>query len=221
MKIWFTADSHFGHANCIKYTRRPYKDVDDMREQIIEKWNSRVDVGDVVYHLGDMSLNKNRAFEVIPRLNGTIILVCGNHDECFPLTKEKHLNAKAKYIEAGIYYITMGQSLIIGMNNDPIKTTEVYLTHLPPMTPEQAIFDNRYEHHRIEYNPNMWYLHGHLHGHSYMKYKNFVDVGWDCKLDLFSEDEVIDLIYDERTFIPSRISPLELKLDGRPMAEGV
>ncbi|MCF6303155.1 MAG: metallophosphoesterase, partial [Devosiaceae bacterium] len=55
-KIWFTADTHFGHQNIIKYSNRPFADVKEMDAALIENWNARVKKGDIVYHLGDVGL---------------------------------------------------------------------------------------------------------------------------------------------------------------------
>lgn len=91
-KIWFTADTHQGHANIIRYDNvalgsklgylpRPYKNTDEMDADMIEKWNSVVSEGDIVYHLGDLSLDKNihRARDWVKQLNGKIYIVLGNH----------------------------------------------------------------------------------------------------------------------------------------------
>lgn len=75
-------DTHFNHANIIKYCDRPFKDVNEMNEYIINKWNSVVSKKDIVYHHGDFAFNmtQEQAFDLVKRLNGKIILIQGNHD---------------------------------------------------------------------------------------------------------------------------------------------
>lgn len=52
--IYFTADTHFGHANIVKMCQRPFPDVDAMNEAMIAAWNERVQGNDTVYIIGDM-----------------------------------------------------------------------------------------------------------------------------------------------------------------------
>ena len=40
--IYFTADTHFGHANAVWMCGRPYPDVEVMNEAMIAAWNERV-----------------------------------------------------------------------------------------------------------------------------------------------------------------------------------
>ena len=51
MKIFVTADTHFNHENIIKYCNRPFKDVNEMNEVIINNWNSVVSKDDIIYHI--------------------------------------------------------------------------------------------------------------------------------------------------------------------------
>ena len=36
-KIFFTSDTHFGHANIIRFCNRPYRDVNHMNQELIGK----------------------------------------------------------------------------------------------------------------------------------------------------------------------------------------
>ena len=80
-KIFFTADTHFGHKNIIKYCERPFSDVHEMNKTITQRWNERISKEDTVYHLGDFCFGKPGVY--IEKLNGTIILIRGNHDKSF------------------------------------------------------------------------------------------------------------------------------------------
>lgn len=83
MNILFTSDTHFGHANIIRYCNRPFKSVLEMDECMISNWNQKVSKDDTVYHLGDFAFG--RYWEDIDkyrkRLNGKIHLIKGNHDK--------------------------------------------------------------------------------------------------------------------------------------------
>jgi calcineurin-like phosphoesterase family protein len=54
-----------------------------MDEAMIHRWNMVVKPNDIVYHLGDFNWGKSVADVVRyrSRLNGTIHLICGNHDK--------------------------------------------------------------------------------------------------------------------------------------------
>lgn len=90
MEYWFTADTHFGHENIIKYIKRPFRNCEEMDNAMIRNWNSRVKKDDVVFHLGDFCFkntknrgegNSHHADYYMNKLNGKIILVSGNHDK--------------------------------------------------------------------------------------------------------------------------------------------
>jgi len=84
MGLWFTADLHLGHANIIRYCRRPFRDVADMDEAIVLGWNGVVGADDDVWVLGDFAMGTlDRSLPIGRRLNGTKHLVVGNHDRPF------------------------------------------------------------------------------------------------------------------------------------------
>lgn len=80
--IFFTSDHHFGHANIIKLCNRPFENVDEMNEKLIENWNEKINPEDDVYHLGDFGMTKDNdsIAQIIDRLNGKIYLIVGNHE---------------------------------------------------------------------------------------------------------------------------------------------
>ena len=81
METWFTSDSHFGHANILKFEpeARPFATLVEMHEALINRWNSVVGKNDKVYHLGDVCFGLAN-LELLKFLNGDKRLVLGNHD---------------------------------------------------------------------------------------------------------------------------------------------
>lgn len=82
MTTWWTSDTHFSHANIIKYTQRPFADTDEMNRELTSRWNAVVAPTDVVWHLGDLALGRDIEQQVMmtAALNGRKLLVPGNHD---------------------------------------------------------------------------------------------------------------------------------------------
>lgn len=77
---FFTSDQHYDHKNIIKYCDRPFADIDEMNETLVQNHNKMVTNQDTVYHLGDFVF-KSHPKEWLDRLNGKRhILILGNHD---------------------------------------------------------------------------------------------------------------------------------------------
>lgn len=85
MTEWFTSDTHFGHANIIKYVKRPFANYREMDEAMITNWNAVVGEYDTVYHMGDFAYGRDAKNwyiqQIAQRLNGQIKLILGNHDK--------------------------------------------------------------------------------------------------------------------------------------------
>lgn len=80
------SDTHFGHTNSWQMFKRPdgsplrpFSSTEEMDEAMIERWNAKVQPHDVVYHLGDVVINR-KYLHLVKRLNGKKRLVRGNHD---------------------------------------------------------------------------------------------------------------------------------------------
>ena len=90
MATYFTGDQHFFHTRVITYCNRPYKNINQMHSEIIANHNKTVSPDDTCYHLGDLAfIGKSQVQKlesIINKLNGTNILIMGNHDENHPFT---------------------------------------------------------------------------------------------------------------------------------------
>lgn len=81
MSQFYIADWHYGHKNCIAFDNRPFASVEEMNLELIRRWNKVVSDKDTVYILGDMFwCGSDTAIPVLAQLNGTKILIKGNHD---------------------------------------------------------------------------------------------------------------------------------------------
>jgi len=82
-KVFFTSDTHYSHKNIIRFSNRPFANVEEMNEELIERYNSVVGKDDIVYHIGDFAFERNHSYlkEIIGRLNGEKHFVAGNHDK--------------------------------------------------------------------------------------------------------------------------------------------
>lgn len=86
VKTWVYSDPHFFHKNIVKFTNydgtpvRPWDDHEKMSEDMIAWYNELVKPEDRVYLLGDVAFSRGALNRSLPRLNGRIVLVKGNHD---------------------------------------------------------------------------------------------------------------------------------------------
>lgn len=78
--IWFTSDTHFGHKGILSFDSRPWVDIDEHDQALIERWNARVGPHDTVFHLGDFAWTTAAWHDAMGQLNGNITLIRGNHD---------------------------------------------------------------------------------------------------------------------------------------------
>lgn len=169
--IFFCSDTHFGHANIINYSNRPYSDVEEMNEALIKNWNQVVGKNDTVYHLGDFAFMPYDKFKnLLWRLNGYIHFMRGNHDKMIDQHKQDILRV-GKIVSIQDYKeIKVAGKMIV-------------LFHYG-----QRVW-NKSHHGSI-------HLYGHSHG-SLPPFGRSVDVGVDCKeitheYRPVSLDEVLD-----------------------------
>ena len=90
-KLYFSADLHEGHHNNLRYSKRPFKSVEEQHEVFVRNFNSRVDDEDLVIHDGDYAFRNSpggksgegtirKAKDWQKDYKGNWIYVAGNHD---------------------------------------------------------------------------------------------------------------------------------------------
>ena len=176
MTTWITSDLHFGHRNimsfCPQSRARFRNDLDYMNEAMVKEWNDLIADEDTVYILGDVAfLPAQKATECMQRLNGTKILVEGNHDR--KLLKDADF--RAEFSEVHKY-------LDVNYNG-----TKCVMFHYPIAEWDQM--------HR-----GSVHLHGHLHGStSGMEKFRCRDMGIDATgvIAITMEDAIKDALKGE------------------------
>ena len=114
---YFISDLHFGHTNCLAFDNRPFTNIVEHDNQLIQNWNETVGIDDDVYILGDISwYNSTKTIEIFKQLNGRLHLIKGNHDT----TALKNPELRAIFVE-----ITDYKELFID------KNISIVLCHYP------------------------------------------------------------------------------------------
>lgn len=165
---YFTSDHHFWHANILKYCpNREYKSVEEMNEDLINKWNHLVKPEDEVYYLGDFSLN-SRALKIRERLNGKVYLIPGNHDKCHStvhkMKQQKLTSSFQLYTDHG--FIILPEILRTVINAPSGEKISTLLCHLPYAEEPNGEYTPRFM--NIRPTPvagDQLLLHGHVHQH--------------------------------------------------------
>lgn len=134
-RLFFTSDTHFYHANIIRFCERPFRNVEEMNETLIANWNRVVGPEDDVFHLGDFCFGGAAEWtKILDRLNGRIHLIVGNHD----------LKNLRQGFCARIEEVVMQRYIEIGKR-------KIYLNHYPFLCYSGS------------YKDNVWQLFGHVH----------------------------------------------------------
>ncbi len=174
MNYWFTSDTHFGHANIIKYCHRPFADSVAMNDALIENWNKVVGEKDLIFHLGDFAFGKEdyQFDSLFKRLNGLIVFIKGNHDRLAWRNRGKFYAAHDSYHEI------------------EINGKDITLCHY-----QMSIWNK--SHH------GAFHLYGHSHGTlPYQSDKLSFDVGVDCHNYRPINFDEVEAIMSKKKFVP-------------------
>lgn len=158
--VWFSSDNHWGHANIIVYSKRPFSSVEEMDEMLIQYHNQVVKPGDTTYFLGDFCFGDEKKIKsILNRLNGNKHLILGNHD--------KNIRKSPKNYSGGRFFASIQDYKEIS-----VEGQKIILFHYGCRVWNKS-------------HNSSWLLYGHSHG-SLPPFGKSVDVGVDAK---FIHDE--------------------------------
>jgi len=186
-KIFFYSDPHYGHDNVIGFCKnRKYNTIEEMNEDYIKKYNQMVPEDGVVFWLGDcfFKTSKDNAKNIMDQLNGTKVLIRGNHDWGVNAMYKLGFSAVVEYAEM---YIS---GLPVKLKHFPSKYTSSKIKNwlkfnkltrwLSRVLPVKPIYIPRYFN-RFPEQDGKWLLHGHTHSTDKVDYKHkMIHVGVDA-----------------------------------------
>lgn len=98
---YYISDLHLFHEAAIRFDDRPFRDLEEMHTEIVKRWNEKVNNGDTVYILGDVSMrgkNEN-LIALVAILKGKKVLIRGNHDDVSDLRYRQLFSEVCDYKE--------------------------------------------------------------------------------------------------------------------------
>jgi calcineurin-like phosphoesterase family protein len=143
--VFFTSDTHFNHKMIVKFCDRPYETIEEHDEDLIRKWNEKVNDDSIIFHLGDFGFGPYpHLIDIARRLKGKKILLLGNHDWKNIVKQE---NKKFDGTSLSDCFEEITQQLFL-----TIEGQKIYLNHFPFLCMNGV------------YTPDkIWQLFGHVH----------------------------------------------------------
>jgi len=168
--IYFTSDTHFGHANIIKWHRKKFKTIQGMEDALVNRWNIKVKPDDTVIVVGDFAfLNSTERARVLSRLNGFKVLVQGNHDSGQKCPKGFDLMVQEMTMNIAGQYVSIKHYPLRWSGWKKLWAT-ITFAHKPRFL------------NRMPINKGQWHIHGHTHSSVKFDDKQ-IHVGceaWNC-----------------------------------------
>ena len=185
--IYFCSDLHYNHKNAISFGNRPFNDVSEMNNSILNEIQSTITPGDILFTLGDdfWEVKENDIINILDSIPTTkLYKIMGNHD------KYGYYMGGGK---VGKKYKVLADLLDISIKKDG-AIYNLALCHYP-------IWDyNRMFHGAL-------HLFGHVHGNLDEELRDnpklMVDVGYDGQLAkragsfLIKFEDILDYFFEK------------------------
>ena len=157
-KLFFWSDLHFGHKRAAAEWRGFGDDIEAHDQALIKTFNAKVGRNDTTILLGDISfVGAERTNDLLSQLNGTLVLVRGNHDKAL------------KGLALAQFHSVHSLLTVKANGMTDQEARRIVCCHFPMLAWDM-------QHH------GAWHLHGHSHGSCRYPWTDakILDVGVDA-----------------------------------------
>ena len=116
-RIFFTSDLWLGRNNIIDIFKRPFKNIKEMDNTLIENWNTTVSDEDFIFVLGNIAYDSPKIQNVLTELKGTKVLMLSESDKNIFRVDDSYID-------------------------DLTLLHEIYMSEDSVISPELALYDN-------------------------------------------------------------------------------
>lgn len=202
-KVYFTSDTHFNHDRDFVYAARGYSDSQSHTSAVINKINEIVRPNDILFHLGDFSLNTDESGfnEVLSRIMcQNIYTLWGNHNSPSwnvyrnELTRINQITDVRHYAsdwDLEIYPLKYRNMVFLGNYAETVVNGHRFiLSHYP-----LKVWNKQ--------NKGSKMIHGHCHGNlktslpEETKSGKILDVSWDVFKKPISLPEILKIVNEK------------------------
>jgi len=192
MARFYTADTHIGHKRILELCDRPFDNVEEMNEAIIDNINAVANEDDHLFVVGDALMGKlDDSLALVERIKPHTHLIVGNHDRMFihtGMSEKEHrkaLESFKRYHDAGFEIIGYQEYHDIGDHG-------VKICHFP-YEGDSHDEDRYVEARPIDYFGE-WLICGHVHN-AWTQRGRQINVGVDVRdFTPLHEDEILEII---------------------------
>ena len=197
---FFTSDFHNFHDpnwDVPIWKMRGYSSVAESHQDIKEKINLKVGNSQYLWVLGDSFLSASDQ-DVLEWFGGiecdNIMMLFGNHESQMYRLYKSEMSHQYGRSDIEIYPLRMGNVVFLGNHHEiQIGKKRIVMNHFPLVTHNQA-------------SHGSWGLHGHSHNNDQTRNADhpigkFLDVGWDWKRDIWSYEEISDIMSTKDIFV--------------------
>ena len=120
-KLYTIGCLHLGHEGMAAF--RGYSSAEDYFQELKKRWNSVLTKRDLVYILGDVTMESKKHYHLLDQLNGQKTVVLGNHD------MPNHVPEMLKHVNkvAGLVKLrrNVGKKVNLMLSHAPIDINEL------------------------------------------------------------------------------------------------
>lgn len=202
-EILYTSDSHFSHANIIKFTKRPFSTEQEMNTKMLGELRAAEDTGAQIIHAGDLGMAVRFLYEKYGpflRYPDRHTLVVGNHDKFSTNPESMALVRQSFGTIIGTHKTWQANSVVVEDQIGP-RRVRVLVSHNPQENLPDDIDFNVYGHVHNNLDHSMdWHIQN--YGRKWVEWlaTSARHLNACVELTQFAPVDLLELIYTNHEF---------------------